>query len=349
MKKIKFSSLLVKASFLALIAGGFTSCEDEYKDLPGVGDIEDLTLPESVLAAELSTLSVNNSEETILIYEITSAAASASHFRWVLPEGASIYVEPFSSDYEVDSADYLSELETYVAELDAAQDFYDSEALLDLNAGIEADSYDESILVLFDEEGEFDVEFTAFDDNGVLSTATHTITVIAGTPTPFIDGADFENGTHIVNSDRADARDPWQDSTWLDSSIDLGGIIQITSSPVYSNAAAAKFPSDGSRAAYQEIGVTPGVQYRVTFYYTIKDDVADGAVIFKVLTPILADASELDTNVIEEVTVTDQTDPSSYVAVSVEFNSGLNDTVALYFGNENAEARVDAVSIQVLE
>lgn len=134
-----------------------------------------------------------------------------------------------------------------------------------------------------------------------------------------------------------DYRDNWRNS-------DLGGAIQITSSPIHDGVKAAKLPKAGDRIGYQLIKVERNKEYIVSFQYTLKTSPA-GSVKVAILAGDVKDPTQIAAKTIESVTVNDQTSSSTYVGASVTFNSGDNSQVAIYFTNTGAEARVDSFGI----
>jgi len=131
---------------------------------------------------------------------------------------------------------------------------------------------------------------------------------------------------------------------------DLGGVIQITSSPVNMGVKAAKLPSAGDRVGMQEIAVEPNTNYRVSFYYTMKTS-PTGSLTFSILdntASTLTDLSQVPGATISSLTLTDQTDANAYIMETIEFNSGSNSAISIFFHNDSVECRVDDVSITAL-
>ncbi len=158
---------------------------------------------------------------------------------------------------------------------------------------------------------------------------------------PMIAEAGFEDNS--LADGTGDGRDSWRNS--------LGGVIQITSSPVNSGSQAAKLPSDGSRVGLQEIQVAPFTQYDLTFYYTMKTDPA-GSLTVAVLdetASTLTDLSQVAGATINSISVNDQTDANAYIKETLTFNSGNNSTVSIFFNNEGVECRVDDFSLALSE
>lgn len=132
-------------------------------------------------------------------------------------------------------------------------------------------------------------------------------------------------------------RDHWRNG-------DLGGVIQITTSPVHDGERASKYPSAGDRIAYQAIQVQKNKEYIVSFYYTMKETPA-GSLTVAILAGEVNDPALVAGATINSVTVNDQTDDGTYVLAQVTFNSGDNETVAVYVTNVDVECRVDTFSI----
>ncbi|MEM6726392.1 MAG: PKD domain-containing protein [Bacteroidota bacterium] len=190
-------------------------------------------------------------------------------------------------------------------------------------------------------EGTYTVTLSTSDDNGEMASITQEVQVVepevpnAIIP-PILEGS-FEDG--MLDGGSGDGRDSWRNSS-------LGGVIQITSSPVFHGDQASKYPSEGDRIAYQELTVSPNSDYKFTFYYTLKTD-SPGSITFDVL----AGGGHTDASAAEVIgsfTGSDQTDANTYVEANLEFNTGANDVISIYIHNEGEEARLDLISIEAL-
>lgn len=190
-------------------------------------------------------------------------------------------------------------------------------------------------------DGLYTVSLTSSDKLGVEAIATKEIelTEPAAYVPPILEYS-FEDGQ--LSGATGDGRDSWRNS-------DLGGVIQITSSPTVTGSQAAKLTGDPSdlRIGYQLITVTENTVYDVKFFYTMNDN-TPGSLTFAVLDgPVSSHVDALDA-IIGGTTVSDQSDPSSYVVETFSFYSGSNTEVALYFFNDgSAETRIDDVSIDL--
>ncbi|MDC1259303.1 PKD domain-containing protein [Flavobacteriaceae bacterium] len=192
----------------------------------------------------------------------------------------------------------------------------------------------------FPGEGMYAVSLTASDALGVVSVFSDVINVVEPEEpeaiVPEILEASFEDNSLAGGS--GDGRDSWRNSA-------LGGVIQITSSPVQNGSQAAKFPSAGDRIAYQELSVSPNSDYVLTYYYTLKTNNPGSVTV-----SVLADGGHADLATalaakIEDFEGTDQTSSSNYVQGNISFNTGANSVISILITNQGEEARVDNFSI----
>ena len=186
------------------------------------------------------------------------------------------------------------------------------------------------------EGGTYTVTLTASDKLNVTSTFSRTIEVVEPENdfVPVILNPAFD----IQGDD--EYRDNWRNG-------DLGGVIQITSSPTHTPEKAAKLPSAGDRIGYQLITVLPDTDYNLSFYYTMKTD-NPGSITVSVLAGEVTDPADIGAKTIASFVGTDQTSASDYVQASLVFNSGSNTEVAIYFTNEGVECRIDTFGIDPL-
>lgn len=191
-------------------------------------------------------------------------------------------------------------------------------------------------------EGIYPVTLTASDALAASDAITIDVMVVEGPFQPIILEAGFEDNSLPDGS--GDGRDSWRNN-------DLGGVIQITSSPVTFGDQGAKLPNDQSRIGYQDIIVEPNTNYDLRFWYTLTDDSSDPWITVSIVGvtqsgPITTPQEATD-GTIASLTVNDTEDPSTYVEAKLSFNSGENNNVAIYFFNGPVEARLDDFSIEV--
>ncbi|NNF36452.1 MAG: PKD domain-containing protein, partial [Saprospiraceae bacterium] len=191
-------------------------------------------------------------------------------------------------------------------------------------------------------EGTYPVTLSASDANGETGSTTIEVMVVEGPFQPVIQEPGFEDNTLPDGS--GDGRDSWRNN-------DLGGVIQITGSPVTFGSQGAKLPNDQSRIGYQEITVEPNTNYDLRFYYTMVSDPTDPWLTVAVLgvtqTGPYADREEAIAGTIASITVTDISEPDTYLEEKLSFNSGDNNTIALFFYNGPVECRLDNFTIDI--
>ncbi len=204
-------------------------------------------------------------------------------------------------------------------------------------------STEEDPLFTFPDEGTYPVKLVASDGNGETGEVTIDVIVVEGPFQPIIQEAGFEDNTLPDGS--GDGRDSWRNN-------DIGGVIQITSSPVTFGDQGAKLPASQDRIGYQEITVERETNYDLTFWYTMLTGSADPFVTVSILGVTdnggtITSRADAAAATIASVTVNDDTDPTIYLEQQLSFNSGDNETVAIYFFNGPVEARLDNFSIEV--
>ena len=234
--------------------------------------------------------------------------------------------------YEVDADNYLKYQFTNTSTNDVSVEW-------DFGDGYSASV--ENPMHIYDEDGTYTVTLTATSSTGLTEEVSENITVALGF-VPIILEPSFEDGQ--LDGGTGDGRDSWRVSGG-NRPDGMGGVIQITSSPVKTGSQAAKFPTSNERAAYQEIAVEQNTDYTVTFWYTMKDSPA-GSLTVAILDGPVSDPANVAGATIASTTVNDQTDPNTYIEETVSFNSGSSGTIVIYITNTDVEARVDDVSIQ---
>lgn len=259
----------------------------------------------------------------------------------------SIFVASCNFDYELPEANSIADETPPSANFSASPDEADYLKINFTNLSNSATSYswdfgdgntstDKDASNVYAADGTYTVRLTASDDLGVSDSYSETIEVVEPVNdfVPVILNPSFD----IEGDDSY--RDGWRNG-------DLGGVIQITSSPTHTPEKAAKLPAAGDRIGYQLITVLPDTEYKLSFYYTMKTD-NTGSITVAVLAGAVTDPAEVAGKTIESFTGTDQTSASDYVAASIVFNSGSNSEVAIYFTNEGEECRIDTFSIEPL-
>ncbi|SMD32475.1 PKD repeat-containing protein [Reichenbachiella faecimaris] len=188
--------------------------------------------------------------------------------------------------------------------------------------------------------GTYTVTLVSTDKLGVSATTEIEVEVVEGPYQPFILEFGFEDLS--LPDGTGDGRDSWRNS-------DLGGVIQITSSPVRSGEQAAKLTGSSSdqRIGYQLITVEAEANYDLNFYYTMLDN-QTGWLTVSVLSGPVSTHAEAIAATIGSITVNNQDDPETYEAGTVSFNSGSSTEVAVYFFNGGSvESRLDDISIDI--
>ncbi|MEL6987009.1 MAG: PKD domain-containing protein [Bacteroidota bacterium] len=191
-------------------------------------------------------------------------------------------------------------------------------------------------------EGTYPVTLTASDANGMTGSITIDVMVVEGPFQPIILEAGFEDNE--LPDGTGDGRDSWRNS-------DLGGVIQITGSPVTFGSQGAKMPNDQSRIGYQEIAVEPNTNYDLRFYYTMVNDPTDPwltvAVVGVTQFGPIGSREDAIEGTIASITVTDISEPSTYLEEKLSFNSSDNNTIAIFFYNGPVECRLDNFTIDI--
>ncbi|MGB0837237.1 MAG: PKD domain-containing protein [Flavobacteriaceae bacterium] len=188
--------------------------------------------------------------------------------------------------------------------------------------------------------GNYTVSLTASDKLGASSQFTMDVLVEEPPAPPVKLPEILAPGFEPV--DGVDGKEFWRNN-------DLGGITQITSSPVYQGEKAAKLPSGGDRILYQELEVSPNADYVLTYYYTMKES-GEGSVTISVLNGGgFTDIADVEGATIEKFVGTNQEDSDEYVRVDLYFNSGANTVISIFGSNVGVESRLDSFSLSIPE
>lgn len=261
-------------------------------------------------------------------------------------------------------------MEAQLAELElaliAAEEALSDETLqnvADLEAQIlaldAATLQDRELIIEFPSPGTYNVGLTVTDNLNKSDYTEKSITVNQAVPTipvPEIAEASFEDNSLFDGS--GDGRDSWRVPS-NDAWSPLGGgttVIQINtdSSPgegadLPDGVQAAKFPAGGDRVAYQEIEVTPGAEYVITYFTAFEEDTL-GQMKVSILSPNTSNYAEAQ---LEENIISSRTDTNVgrvdnvFKQHSLSFEAGENESVIIFASNSGVEARLDAFNIVV--
>ena len=218
---------------------------------------------------------------------------------------------------------------------------------------------DQELIIEFPEPGIYKVGLTVTDNLGKSDYTETLITVnqaIPTIPTPEIAEPSFEDNSLFDGT--GDGRDSWRapsNSAWSP----LGGgttVIQINTdtNPVDppnlpDGVQAAKFPADGARVAYQEIEVTPGATYVMTYFSAFEEN-AFGDMKVSILAPTTSTYAEaqLEENIIATRTDTNEGRIDNvFKQHAITFEAGDNESVIIFATNSGVESRLDAFAITV--
>ncbi|UMB59160.1 hypothetical protein MHL31_08715 [Lutibacter sp. A80] len=209
---------------------------------------------------------------------------------------------------------------------------------------------DKELIVSFPGPGEYTVGLTVTDNLGKSDYIEKTVTVNQVVPTipiPEIGEPGFDDGTLFDGT--GDGRDSWR----APSSSKWGSVFQINTKSelgvLPDGYQAAKFPSDGTRVGYQEIEVTPGATYVLT-YFSELDTNNLGEVTVSIISP---NATTLEEAKLEANIIASRTDSSVgrvddvFKKHAITFEAGEYETVIILLTNSGTECRLDAFDITV--
>ena len=209
---------------------------------------------------------------------------------------------------------------------------------------------DQELIFSFPGPGQYTVGLTVADDLGKSEYTEKLITVTQAIPTiaiPEIGEPGFEDNSLFDGS--GDGRDSWRSP----SSSLWGSVFQINSKiegVLPEGLQAAKFPSDGSRSLYQEIDVTPGATYVLTYFSSFNLDTEGGEMRVAVLKPTTGSDEE---SFLEENIIASRIDSGNgrvadvFKKHAITFEAGENESVIIYGRNKVDEVRIDAFDIIV--
>lgn len=230
----------------------------------------------------------------------------------------------------------VSNLETQIAELPAAT------------------LQDQELIFSFPNPGMYTVGLTVTDDLGKSEYTEKLITINQAVPTipvPEIGEASFEDNSLFDGT--GDGRDSWR----APSSSRWGSVFQINTdsngrgegNDLPDGIQAAKFPADGTRTGYQEIEVTPGATYVLT-YFTAFEENSYGDLTVSIVKSGLNNLEEaqLEANIIASRTDDNVGRVDNvFKKHAITFEAGENESVVILLRGSGVESRLDAVEITV--
>lgn len=209
---------------------------------------------------------------------------------------------------------------------------------------------DRELIFSFPSPGEYTVGLTVTDNLGKSDYTEKTITVnqvVPTIPVPEIGEPGFDDGTLFDGT--GDGRDSWR----APSSSAWGSVFQINSKSelgvLPDGLQAAKFPADGTRVGYQEIEVTPGATYVLTYFSELNTSTF-GDITVAIISP---NATTLEEAKLEANIIASRTDNNVgrvndvFKKHAITFEAGENETVIILLTNSGTECRLDAFDITV--
>jgi len=217
---------------------------------------------------------------------------------------------------------------------------------------------DREFNIIYPSTGSYDVTLTVIDALGVSESITQTLLItepIYQIPTPEINEAGFEDNSLFDGS--GDGRDSWRvpsNADWTPTGASTT-VIQINTKAegvLPEGTQAAKFPATGDRVAYQEIDVTGGASYILSYSSAFETD-AYGTQTFSIINPAATTYADaiLEENIIaQNVETNDDRTDDVFARHTIGFEVGEDvSSVILLITNTGVESRVDDVQIVVNE
>jgi hypothetical protein len=209
---------------------------------------------------------------------------------------------------------------------------------------------DSELIFSFPSPGVYTVSLTVTDNLGKSESTEKLITVNQAVPTiavPEIGEPGFDDNTLFDGT--GDGRDSWR----APSSSDWGSVFQINTTSVEGKLPdgfqAAKFPADGSRVGYQEIEVTPGATYVLTYFSAFEENTYGELTVALIST----NAKTLEESKLAENIIASRTDSNVgrvddvFKKHAITFEAGDNESVIILLTNSGVESRLDAFDIIV--
>jgi len=208
---------------------------------------------------------------------------------------------------------------------------------------------DQELIISFPSPGQYTVSLKVTDNLGKSETTEKLVTVNEAVPTiaiPELGEPGFEDNSLFDGS--GDGRDSWR----APSSSKWGSVFQIntkTLGALPEGTQAAKFPADGTRSLYQEVAVTPGATYVLTYFSAFNMDNL-GEMTVSILKPTTDSYEEAQ---LSENIIASRTDTSTgrvkdvFKKHAITFEAGENESIIIYGRNSGDECRVDSFDIIV--
>lgn len=252
--------------------------------------------------------------------------------------------------------DEIAALKIELAAAEAALSDETLQNVADLEAQIAAlppaTLQDQELIFEFPTPGTYSISLKVTDNLNKSDSVEKMVTVnqaVPSIPVPEIGEPGFEDGTLFDGT--GDGRDSWR----APSSSAWGSVFQIntkTAGTLPDGTQAAKFPADGTRTGYQEIEVTPGATYVITYFGGFGEDIDDGYGDYTV-SIVSTNASTIEEARLEENIIAARTDgnvgrvKNVFKKHALTFEAGENESVILLLKNTGVETRLDAFEITV--
>lgn len=214
---------------------------------------------------------------------------------------------------------------------------------------------DRELIFSFPKPDLYTVTLTVTDNLGKSTSTEKIITVnqaIPTIPTPEIGEPSFEDGSLFDGT--GDGRDSWRSP----SSSRWGSVFQINTdsngrgegNDLPDGVQAAKFPADGTRTGYQEIALTPGATYVLTYFTTFDDLITFGDLTVSIVS---TNANSLEDARQAANIIASRTDnnvgriDNVFKKHAITFDAGTNESAIILITNTGVESRLDAFEIIV--
>jgi hypothetical protein len=298
---------------------------------------KDLPILEKSIEAELAEIVAIEKEIAKLEFKVP--CESNAEKKAVLES----QITDFESQLETANNNLSDEIKQNVADLESQIENLETATL-----------QDRELIFGFPGPGDYTVGLTVTDNLGKSNYTEKIITVNQAVPTipiPEIGEPGFEDNSLFDGS--GDGRDSWRSP----SSSSWGSVFQINTdsngrgegNDLPEGIQAAKFPSDGTRTGYQEIEVTPGATYVLSYFSAFEEDTFGDVTVAIINT----NASNLEEAKLESNIIASRTDTNDgrvanvFKKHAITFEAGENESVIILLTNTGVESRLDAFDIVV--